>query len=61
VIVLAAAIQASGANMVEMSFLLSVAITFDPTLTLQTATALVTLVGKGAFAYYWLRKIIKDA
>ncbi|EGQ9123270.1 MULTISPECIES: hypothetical protein [Vibrio] len=47
--------------MVEMSFLLSVAITFDPTLTLQTATALVTLVGKGAFAYYWLRKIIKDA
>ncbi len=46
--------------MVEMSFTLSVAIALDPTLTLQTVTALVTLVGKGAFAYYWLKKINKD-
>ncbi|WP_219079232.1 hypothetical protein [Vibrio parahaemolyticus] len=34
--------------MVEMSFLLSVAITFDPTLTLQTATALVYVSRQGS-------------
>lgn len=45
--------------MLQFSFALS--LTVDVTLTLGAVTALVTLVGKGLFAYYWYNKIRKEA
>lgn len=47
--------------MLQFSFVLSLSVSVDVTLTLGAVTALVTLVGKGLFAYYLYNKIRKEA
>lgn len=47
--------------MIEIFFVFKLAITVDPVFTLEVLTVLVGLVGKGAFAYYWVNRIKKEA
>ncbi|WP_172588415.1 hypothetical protein [Shewanella xiamenensis] len=47
--------------MITMSLVFQLAICIDPVFTLQALTALVKLVGTGAFAYYWINRIKKEA
>ncbi|WP_430480854.1 hypothetical protein QUC30_16430 [Aeromonas caviae] len=47
--------------MIEIFFVFKLAISIDPVFTLQALTALVKLVGTGAFAYYWVNRIKKEA
>ncbi len=41
--------------------MLQLVITIDPITAFEVVTSMVTLVGKGAFAYYWINKIYKEA
>lgn len=50
-----------GSSMLTILFVFELAISFDPVFTLEVLTALVGLVGKGAFAYYWMKRINKEA
>ncbi|WP_174170184.1 hypothetical protein [Pseudoalteromonas sp. JC28] len=45
--------------MIEIYLVLQLAVTIEPALTLKVLTTLVGLVGKGAFAYYWINRIKK--
>ena len=47
--------------MLEKYLILQLAITIDPITVFEAVTSMVTLVGKGAFAYYWINKIKKEA
>ena len=47
--------------MLEIFFVFNLAITIEPALTLEVLTSMVGLVGKGAFAYYWIRRIKMEA
>ncbi|MCU8163876.1 hypothetical protein M2H13_22345 [Vibrio vulnificus] len=47
--------------MLTILFVFELAISLDPVFTLEVLTALVGLVGKGAFAYYWMKRINKEA
>ncbi|WP_157576764.1 hypothetical protein [Pseudoalteromonas rubra] len=46
--------------MIEIYLVLQLAVTIEPALSLEVLTALVGLIGKGAFAYYWINRIIKE-
>lgn len=46
--------------MLEIFFVFKLAMIVDPVLTLQVLAALVGLVGKGAFAYYWMKRIKQE-
>ena len=47
--------------MIEIYFALHCVIDIDPEVVLAVVTPMVTLIGKGAFAYYWIKKAIKEA
>lgn len=47
--------------MITLTIVFQLAISIDPVFTLEVLTALVGLVGKGAFAYYWMKPINKEA
>lgn len=47
--------------MITLTIVFQLAISIDPVFTLEVLTALVGLVGKGAFAYYWMKRINKEA